>query len=137
MATAVISRRFGNFCKQWREAKCRVDFRLARAGAPALSCTGYEVDASHAKGCAQKMVTLIIESANKAMDAESKEHARDYLAADIFLTTVRLSGTAGIERLPKETLRCARRFLVRAMADHLAEKAGARLAGKSDGARNE
>ena len=87
-------------------------------------------DVSHAKGCAEKMVMLIIESAKKAMDAESKERARDYLAADIFLTTARLAGTAGIERLSKETLRRARRFLVRAMAHHLAKKARARLAGK-------
>jgi hypothetical protein len=42
------------------------------------------------------------------MDAESKARARDYLAADIFLTTARLAGTAGIDRLPKETLRRAR-----------------------------
>ena len=68
------------------------------------------------------------------MDAESKERGRDYLAADIFLTTVRLAGSAGINRLPKETLRRARRFLARAMADQLAKRAGARLAGKSGGA---
>jgi hypothetical protein len=112
-------------------------FPPGTGGCTRAELCGYEVDASHAKGCAQKMITLIIESAKKAMDAESKEHARDYLAADLFLSTVRLSGTAGIERLPKETLRRARRFLVRAMADHLAEKAGARLAGKSNGTRNE
>ena len=94
------------------------------------ACAGYEADASYTKGCAQKMIMLIIESAKRAMDAESKERARDYLAADIFLTTARLAGTAGIERLSKETLRRARRFLVRAMAHHLAERAGARLAGK-------
>jgi hypothetical protein len=45
------------------------------------------------------------------MDVESKERARDYLAADIFLTAVRLGGHAAIDRLPKETLRRARRLL--------------------------
>jgi hypothetical protein len=63
------------------------------------------------------------------MDAESKERGRDYLAADIFLTTVRLGGQAAIDRLPKETLRRARRFLARVMAHQLAKKAGARLTG--------
>jgi hypothetical protein len=67
------------------------------------------------------------------MDAESKERARDYLAADIFLTTARLAGNAAIDRLPKETLRRARRILARAMADQLTKRAGARLAGKSGG----
>ena len=37
------------------------------------------------------------------MDAESKERARDYLAADIFSTTVRLGGDVAFERPPKET----------------------------------
>jgi hypothetical protein len=60
------------------------------------------------------------------MDAESKERGRDYLAADIFLTAERLGGGAGISRLPKETLRRARRFLVRAMAHQLAKRAAAR-----------
>ena len=60
------------------------------------------------------------------MDAESKERARDYLAADIFLTTVRLGGNAAIDRLPKETLRRARRLLAREMADQIARTAGAR-----------
>jgi len=50
------------------------------------------------------------------MDAESKERGRDYLAADIFLTAARFGGDAAINRLPKETLRRARRFLARAMA---------------------
>jgi hypothetical protein len=45
------------------------------------------------------------------MDDESKERGRDYLAADIFLTAARLGGDAAINRLPKETLRRARRFL--------------------------
>ncbi len=67
------------------------------------------------------------------MDAESKEQARDYLAADIFMTTARLAGDAAIDRLPKETLRRARRFLARVMADQLAKKAGAWLAGKTGG----
>lgn len=60
------------------------------------------------------------------MDAESKERARDHLAADIFLTTVRLGGNAAIDRLPKETLRRARRLLAREMADQIARTAGAR-----------
>ncbi len=60
------------------------------------------------------------------MDAKSKEGGRDYLAADIFLTTVRLGGHAAIDRLPKETLRRARRFLARVMAHQLAKRAGAR-----------
>jgi hypothetical protein len=63
------------------------------------------------------------------MDAESKERGRDYLAADIFLTAARFSGDAAINRLPKETLRRARRFLARVMAHHLATRAGARLTG--------
>jgi hypothetical protein len=67
------------------------------------------------------------------MDAESKERARDYLAADIFMTTARLAGNAAIDRLPKETLRRARRFLARVMAHQLAKKAGAPLEGKSGG----
>jgi hypothetical protein len=67
------------------------------------------------------------------MDAESKERARDYLAADIFLTAARLAGNAAIDRLPKETLRRARRFLTCAMADQLAKRAGVRLAGKFGG----
>jgi hypothetical protein len=67
------------------------------------------------------------------MDAESKERARDYLAADIFLTVARLAGTAAIDQLPKETLRRARRFLARAMAHQLAKRAGAGLADKSGG----
>ena len=46
------------------------------------------------------------------MDAESKERGRDYLAADIFLTAARFGGDAAINRLPKETLRRARRFRV-------------------------
>jgi hypothetical protein len=50
------------------------------------------------------------------MDAESKERGRDYLAADIFLTAARFGGDAAINRLPKETLRRARRFLARVMA---------------------
>jgi hypothetical protein len=49
-------------------------------------------------------------SARKAMDAESKERGRDYLAADIFLTAARFGGDAAINRLPEETLRRARRF---------------------------
>ena len=53
------------------------------------------------------------------MDAESKERARDYLAADIFLATVRLGGNAAVDRLPKETLRRARRLLAREMADQI------------------
>ena len=60
------------------------------------------------------------------MDAESKERARDYLAADIFLTTARLGGDSAIDRLPKETVRRARRFLTHAMAEQLAKRAGAR-----------
>jgi hypothetical protein len=60
------------------------------------------------------------------MDAESKERGRDYLAADIFLTAARFDGDAAINRLPKETLRRARRFLARAMAHQLARRAGAR-----------
>ena len=60
------------------------------------------------------------------MDAESKERARDYLAADILVTTVRLQGNAAIDRLPKETLRRARRLLAREMADQIARTAGAR-----------
>jgi hypothetical protein len=60
------------------------------------------------------------------MDAVSKERGRDYLAADIFLTTARLGGQAAIDRLPKETLRRARRFLAREMAHQLAQRAGAR-----------
>ena len=67
--------------------------------------------------------------ARKAMDAESKERGRDYLAADIFLTAARCGGRAAINRLPKETLRRARRFFARAMAHRLATKAGARLNG--------
>ena len=58
------------------------------------------------------------------MDAESKERGRDYLAADIFLTTARLGGQAAIDRLPKETLRRARRFLARVMAHQLAKESG-------------
>ena len=61
------------------------------------------------------------------MDAESKERARDYLAADVFVTALRFGGNA-IDRLPKETLRRARRFLTREMADQLANMARARLA---------
>jgi len=60
------------------------------------------------------------------MYAESKERARDYLAADIFLTTARLGGDAAVSRLPNETLRRARRFLTRVMAHQLAKRAGAR-----------
>ncbi len=60
------------------------------------------------------------------MDAESKEHGRDYLAADILLTAARLGGDAAIDRLPKETLRRAKRFLARVMAHHLAKRARAR-----------
>ena len=67
--------------------------------------------------------------ARKAMDAESKERGRDYLAADIFLTAARFGGDAAINRLPKETLRRARRFLARVMAHQLASRAGARLTG--------
>ena len=63
------------------------------------------------------------------MDAESKERGRDYLAADIFLTAARFGGDAAINRLPKGTLRRARRFLARAMAHQLATRAGARLTG--------
>ena len=59
------------------------------------------------------------------MDAESKERGRDYLAADIFLTAARFGGGAAINRLPKETLRRARRFLARVMAHQLAMRAGA------------
>ena len=62
------------------------------------------------------------------MDAESKERGRDYLAADVFLTAAR-GGDAAINRLPKETLRRARRFLARVMAHQLATRAGARLTG--------
>jgi hypothetical protein len=54
-----------------------------------------------------------------AMDAESKEHGRDYLAADILLTAARFGDAAAINRLRKETLRCARRFLARVMAHQL------------------
>ena len=60
------------------------------------------------------------------MDAESTERARDYLAVDIFLTAARLGGNAAIDRLPKETLRRARRLLAREMADQIARTAGAR-----------
>jgi hypothetical protein len=63
------------------------------------------------------------------MDTESKERGRDYLAADIILTAARYGGDAAINRLPKETLRRARRFLAREMAHRLATKAGARLNG--------
>ena len=63
------------------------------------------------------------------MDAESKERGRDYLAADIFLTAAQLGGDAATNRLPKETLRRARRFLARVMAHQLAKRAGARLTG--------
>jgi hypothetical protein len=63
------------------------------------------------------------------MDAESKERGRDYLAADIFLTAVRFGGDAAINRLPKGTLRRARRFFARVMAHQLAARAGARLTG--------
>ena len=64
------------------------------------------------------------------MDAKSKERGRDYLAADIFLTAARFGGgDAAINRLPKETLRRARRFLARVMAHQLATRAGARLIG--------
>jgi hypothetical protein len=63
------------------------------------------------------------------MDAESKERGRDYLAADIFLTAARFGGDAAINRLPKGTLRRARRFLARVMAHQLAARAGARLTG--------
>ena len=45
------------------------------------------------------------------MDAESKERGRDYLVADIFLTTARLGGDAAIDRLPNETLRARGGFL--------------------------
>jgi hypothetical protein len=38
-------------------------------------------------------------------------------------------GDAAIDRLPKETLRRARRFLARVMAHQLAKRAGARLTG--------
>ena len=60
------------------------------------------------------------------MDAKSKERARDYLAADIFLTAARLGGDAAIGHLSKEMLRRARRFLAREMADQLAKRAVAR-----------
>ncbi len=63
------------------------------------------------------------------MNAESKERGRDYLAADIFLTAARLGGDAAIDRLPNQTLRRARRFLVRVMAHQLAKRAVARLTG--------
>jgi len=63
------------------------------------------------------------------MDADSKERARDYLAADIYLTTLRLDGLAAVDRLPKETLRRARRFLALVMADQIAKRAGARPTG--------
>ena len=63
------------------------------------------------------------------MDAESKERGRGYLAADIFFTAARFGGDAAINRLPKETLRRARRFLARVMAHQLATRAGARLTG--------
>jgi hypothetical protein len=63
------------------------------------------------------------------MDAESKERGRDYLAADIFLTAARFGGDAAINRLPKETLRRARRFFARVMAHQLAARAGAHLTG--------
>jgi hypothetical protein len=53
------------------------------------------------------------------MDAESKERGRDYLAADIFLTAARFGGDAAINRLPKETLRRARRFLARVTFDRI------------------
>ena len=66
------------------------------------------------------------ERARKAMDAKSKERGRDYLAADIFLTAARLGGDAAINRLPKETLPRARRFLARVMAHQLAKRAGSR-----------
>ena len=61
------------------------------------------------------------------MDAESKERG-GYTAANIFLGAT-LGGDAAINRLPKETLRRARRFLVRVMAHQLATRAGARLTG--------
>ena len=63
------------------------------------------------------------------MDAKSKERWRDYLAADIFLIAARFGGDAAINRLPKETLRRARRFLARVMAHQLATRAGVRLTG--------
>jgi hypothetical protein len=63
------------------------------------------------------------------MDAESKERGRDYLAADIFLTAARFGGDAAINRLPKETLRGARKFFARVMAHQLAARAGAHLTG--------
>jgi hypothetical protein len=63
------------------------------------------------------------------MDAESKERGRDYLATDVFLTAARLGGDAAINRLSKETLRRARRFLAREMAHQLATRAGARMTG--------
>ena len=56
------------------------------------------------------------------MDAESKERARDYLAADIFLTTVRLGGDAAIDRLPKETLRRAEIIDARNGGPHRADR---------------
>jgi len=59
------------------------------------------------------------------MKVESKERARDYLAADILLTAARLGGDSAIGRLPRETLRRARRHLARAMAEQLARRAGA------------
>ena len=68
-------------------------------------------DVSHAKGCARKIIKLIIKERGRRRWPEFKEQARDYLAADIFMTTARLAGNAAIDRLPKETLRRARRFL--------------------------
>ncbi len=62
------------------------------------------------------------------LDAECKERARDYLAADVFVTALRFGDNAAIDRLPKETLRRARRFLAREMAEQLANIALARLA---------
>ena len=67
------------------------------------------------------------QGAQRLMDAESKERARDYLAADILLTTMRLGGSLGIDRLPKETLRRARRPLALATADQIAKRSNARL----------
>jgi hypothetical protein len=61
------------------------------------------------------------------MDAESKERGRDYLAADIFLTAARFGGDAAINRLPKETLRRARRFLVRVNGAPACDESGSSL----------
>jgi hypothetical protein len=47
----------------------------------------------------------IAEGRGEPMDIQSKERARDYLAADIFVTAARLGGDAAIGRLPPETLK--------------------------------